>query len=96
MEKISIVIKTLDRSATGSINYLGETLRNLKRGGVFHSPHLGSIDIVDGGFPDFIPYIQREVGLVFPEYGINCQTRICTLQQRLFYPMLHNIFQCRI
>ncbi len=79
MEKISIVIKTLDRSAVGSTNYLGKTLHNLKRGGVFSSPHLGSIDIVDGGSLNFGRYIQSEVPNI--QHKVICSTSMSTLQQ---------------
>ena len=76
MDKISIVIKTIDRAGMGSINYLRKTIHNLERGRVFHSPHLGSIDVVDGGSLYFDFYIREQL-----PREINHQTSICTLQQ---------------
>lgn len=43
----AIAIETADRRPDGT-NYLGRTLRNLQRGGVFDSPLLHSLDIVSG------------------------------------------------
>ncbi len=82
-DRISIVIKTIDRVPRGGKNYLGTTLANLERGGVFRSEHLASIDIVDGGSEDFDAYRQAEVDGVNARVagGINCQSGERTLQQ---------------
>lgn len=50
MVKVSVAIKTADR--TPHQNFLGETLRNMARVGVFSSPHLGSLFIEDSGTGD--------------------------------------------
>lgn len=56
--KIAIAIKTVDRSPEP--NYLGQTLRNLERAGVFESEHFHSLTIVDGGSVDLAAYIMSE------------------------------------
>lgn len=50
--KIAVAIETKDRrlsAFSGRENYLSTTLTNLKRSGVFLSPHLESLHVVSGG-----------------------------------------------
>jgi hypothetical protein len=47
MRTVSIAIKTKDRSPRK--NYLGETLANMERAGVFRTRHLADLHIVDSG-----------------------------------------------
>lgn len=49
MRQFSIAIETKDRRLNGGKNYLGETLRNLQRAGVFDSRLLASFRVVSGG-----------------------------------------------
>lgn len=58
---ISIAIKTMDRRPRGSRNYLGETVRNMERAGVFRSLLLHSLTIVDSGSPDFSDFFRVEM-----------------------------------
>jgi hypothetical protein len=55
---IDIAIKTIDRSPKK--NFLGETIKNLRRGGVFKSEHLGKLWIVDGGSRDVWTYLKSQ------------------------------------
>lgn len=67
--RIAIAIETKDRRLHGGQNYLGTTLRNLRRAGVFASPHLHSLHIVSGGEqPD---YFETEI---FPNLGLDGHT----------------------
>lgn len=62
MTKIGVAIKTADRGAVGSRNYIGATLANLRRAGAFGSEHLaGDIVLVDTGRGDAPDYIRRAV-----------------------------------
>lgn len=47
--KFSIAIETKDRRLKGQQNYLGETLRNMRRAGIFDSSDLAAFAIVSGG-----------------------------------------------
>lgn len=50
MTSIAVAIKTADRGVNGSRNYLGDTLDNLERAGVFRSPCLhGPVTLIDTG-----------------------------------------------
>lgn len=57
--KVAIGMRTIDRSPR--TNYLGETLANLARAGVFRSPHFLSIDIVDSGSEDSHGHFMDQV-----------------------------------
>lgn len=57
--KYSIVIGTLDRSPR--VNYLGQTLRNLKRSGLWDSPIPFRLDIIDSGSLDAKAHFDAEV-----------------------------------
>lgn len=61
---IAITIKTFDRGAypPKTRNYLGETMANLHRGGVFKSPHLHSLTLVDSGSPNPAEFLRKELG----------------------------------
>lgn len=56
---MAVAIKTVDRKPKA--NYLGATLANLERAGVFESEHLHSITLVDSGSPDFGAFWSSEV-----------------------------------
>ena len=60
---VAIAVKTMDRGAYAPKvpNCLGDTLANLKRGGVFRSPHLHSLTLVDSGSPDVVDFIRSEL-----------------------------------
>lgn len=60
MVTVDIAVKTIDRSPRDKKNYLGITLRNLKRAGVFKSKNLGRFWIVDGGSLNPEAYYQQE------------------------------------
>jgi hypothetical protein len=47
--RIALVIETYDRRKQGRANYLATTLRNLQRVGVWASPHLHSVRVVQDG-----------------------------------------------
>lgn len=55
---ISLVMPTLDRSPRK--NFLGVTLENLIRAGVFDSYRLASFHLVDSGSPDTAIYLQSQ------------------------------------
>lgn len=55
---IDIAVKTIDRSPKK--NFLGQTVRNLERAGVFDSEHLGEFTIVDGGSPSVARFFKSE------------------------------------
>lgn len=85
--RIAITIETKDRRPGGQINYLGETLRNLRRAGAFTSPHFAGLVIVGGGeLPDFVA-TEVEANLVHPIHGAGIPYRFlpspdgCTRQQ---------------
>jgi len=75
MVKFHIVIKTKDRSPRK--NFLGETLLNLKRAGVFTSSHLGSFALVDSGSPasffESLPLLN-ELELL-PDFSVDSASR---------------------
>ena len=55
MRSFALAIETKDRRLTGGVNYLGETLRNLARAGVWDDERLSSLQIMLGGEqPDFV------------------------------------------
>lgn len=58
MNDIAVVMTTLDRAPRR--NYLGETLENLVRGGVWKSPRLKSFWLVDSGSKDVGGYIYDQ------------------------------------
>ena len=47
--RVSIAIETKDRRPGGQVNYLGMTLQNMRRSGIFESPHFDRLRIVSGG-----------------------------------------------
>lgn len=59
---ITICIKTKERRS--GVDYLGQTLRNLGRGGVFRSRLLHSLIVVDSGSSD--DYFERELHPFIP------------------------------
>jgi len=63
-QTVAITIKTVDRGAypPKTRNYLGETMANLYRGGVFRSPHLHSLTLVDSGSPYPAEFFRTELG----------------------------------
>jgi hypothetical protein len=67
---IAIAVKTIDRGAypPKTRNYLGETMANLERAGVFSSPHLHSLTLVDSGSPDPDTFFEAELGCT-PDTG---------------------------
>lgn len=69
MDDIAVVMITLDRSPKK--NYLGETLTNLERGGLWKSPRLRSFTLVDSGSPNVYPYFFSQFN--FPR-GIEVDT----------------------
>lgn len=67
--KISVAIKTMNRKPTGGINYLGDTLQNLVRGGIFKSDILSSLAIVDSGSQDIKEFWGEETAKAdLPDY----------------------------
>jgi hypothetical protein len=64
MTTIAIAVKTIDRRAwpPKARNYLGATLANLERGGVFRSKHLHSLTLVDSGSPKPFDFFEHEIG----------------------------------
>lgn len=62
--KIAIAVKTMDRAPRR--NFLGATLANLARAGVFDSEHFHSLTLVDSGSPDFQAFWNAEVGAALP------------------------------
>jgi glycosyltransferase involved in cell wall biosynthesis len=61
-----VVIKTVDRGPQR--NYLGDTLRNLARSGMWGSEHLHSLAVVDSGSPDLEVFRQDEIAANVPEH----------------------------
>lgn len=64
MKTVAIAVKTIDRGAwpPKARNYLGATLANLERGGVFESERLHSLTLVDSGSPNPTKFIEGEAG----------------------------------
>lgn len=92
---IDIAIKTIDRSEErvkwspqeGDVvypagpNFLGATIQNLRRAGVFKSPHLGRVWIVDGGSSQPARFLAAAgLGNVM-DFAYVFDTRPRTLQQ---------------
>ncbi len=61
---VAIAVKTIDRGAwpPKARNYLGATLANFERSGVFESEHLHSLTLVDSGSPKPVEFLRSEVG----------------------------------
>ncbi len=71
--KIAIGIETVDRrrrtlnNPEGGVNYLAATMRNLRRSGVWTSPLLHSVHIVDGGsLPGYWDDVDLGCAIVHP------------------------------
>ncbi len=64
---VAIAVKTIDRGAwpPKARNYLGATLANFERSGVFESEHLHSLALVDSGSPHVCDFLEAEVGLSY-------------------------------
>jgi hypothetical protein len=80
--KIAVAIETKDRRISGGTNYIGETLRNLRRTDFWSSPALHSLRIVSGGELD--DFVEAEIEPNIPtgaslEYIL--PPPICTRQQ---------------
>lgn len=80
--KFNVAIETKDRRLSGGRNYLGETLTNLKRAGLFDSQDLNSFIIVSGGEqPDFYDIEVKPVLAGVRHEFVHCPTKGCTRQQ---------------
>lgn len=79
--KINVVIETKDRRLVGGENYLGQTLQNMKRAGVFDTTLLNSLTIVSGGeLPDFYETEVRPLIIDTVYEFVHC-IKDCTRQQ---------------
>lgn len=85
---VNIVVKTINRVPTGGVNYLGKTIDNLARGGVFKSPHLHKFIIVDSGSEDVERFIKEE-------FYSRCQLIDSNINHRFMeYGDNHTLHQC--
>ena len=74
---VAIAVKTMDRGACPpkARNYLGATLANFERAGVFKSEHLHSLALVDSGSPKPWEFLEREVGSLIEYCGLDIPER---------------------